>query len=92
MHSETGHFTGSKMLRAACIKAAAALLAVSPLAVAQTSLPDPLGVEPPGTPPNIVAVWEEYYNEQTMEVQVVNGICVETPMTRRQWLTLHRAR
>ncbi|AFJ86304.1 hypothetical protein MYA_1943 [Burkholderia sp. KJ006] len=39
-----------------------------------------------------MAVWEQYYNEQTMEVQVVNGICVETPMTRRQWLTLHRAR
>ncbi|MDR8077788.1 hypothetical protein KPA96_19215 [Burkholderia cenocepacia] len=70
----------------------AALLAAPPLTVAQTSPSDPLAVEPPGTPPDIVAVWEEYYNEQTMEVQVVNGICVETPMTRRQWLTLHRAR
>ncbi|KWC87841.1 hypothetical protein WL58_08975 [Burkholderia cepacia] len=70
----------------------AVLLAASPLSVAQTSPSDPLGVEPPGTPPDIVAVWEEYYYQQTMEVQVVNGICVEIPMTRRQWLTLHRAR
>ncbi|KIP18787.1 hypothetical protein KY49_4287 [Burkholderia sp. MSHR3999] len=70
----------------------AALLAAPSLTVAQTSPSDPLAVEPPGTPPDIVAAWEQYYNEQTMEVQVVNGICVETPMTRRQWLTLHRAR
>ena len=70
----------------------AVLLAAPPLTVAQTSPSDPLGVESPGTPPDIVAVWEQYYNEQTMEVQVVNGICVEIPMTRRQWLTLHRAR
>lgn len=70
----------------------AALLAVSPLASAQTSPSDPLGVEPSGTPPDIVAVWEEFYNQRTIEVQVVNGICMETPMTRRQWLTLHRAR
>ncbi|WP_175862278.1 hypothetical protein [Burkholderia cepacia] len=74
------------------MQAAVALLAVSPLALAQTSPSDPLGVEPSGTPPDIVAVWEEFYNQQTIEVQVVNGICVETPMTRRQWLTLHRAR
>ncbi|KAG8153854.1 hypothetical protein [Burkholderia catarinensis] len=70
----------------------AVLLAASPLAMAQTSPSDPLGVEPPGTPLDIAAVWEEYYNEQATEVQVVNGICVEIPMTRRQWLTLHRAR
>lgn len=70
----------------------AALMAVSPLALAQTSPSDPLGVEPPGTPPDIVAIWEGFYNEQTMEVQVVNGICVEIPMTRRQWFALHRAR
>ena len=74
------------------MKAAVALLAVSPLAVAQTSLPDPLGVEPRGTPPDIVAIWEDYYNQQTMEVRVVNGICVEISMTRRQWFALHRAR
>jgi len=70
----------------------AMLVAASPLTVAQTSPSDPLAVEPPGTPPDIVAAWDQYYNEQTVEVQVVNGICVETPMTRRQWLTLHRAR
>ncbi|WP_343668613.1 hypothetical protein [Paraburkholderia heleia] len=70
----------------------AVLLAASPLAVAQASASDPLGVEPPGTPPDIVAIWEEFYNQQTMEVQVVNGICVEIPMTRRQWFALHRAR
>ena len=74
------------------MQAAVALLVVSPLALAQTSPSDPLGVEPPGTPPDIVAVWEKYYNEQTMDVQVVNGICMETPMTRRQWLALHRVR
>ncbi|MDR5643303.1 MULTISPECIES: hypothetical protein [Burkholderia cepacia complex] len=92
MHNAKRHFTGSERLRGACTKVAAALLAVSPLSVAQTSLPDPLDVEPPGTPQDIVAIWEEFYNQQTIEVQVVNGICVETPMTRRQWLTLHRAR
>ncbi|WMY08258.1 hypothetical protein [Paraburkholderia phenoliruptrix] len=70
----------------------AVLLAASPLVVAQTSPSDPLGVEPPGTPPDIVAIWEEFYNQQTMEVQVVNGVCVEIPMTRRQWFVLHRAR
>lgn len=70
----------------------AALLAASPLAVAQASPSDPLDVEPPGTPPDIVEIWEDYYNQQTMDVQVVNGICVEIPMTRRQWFTLHRAR
>lgn len=70
----------------------AALIAGSPLAVAQTSPSDPLGVEPPGTSPDIVAIWEEFYNQQTMEVQVVNGVCVEIPMTRRQWFALHRAR
>lgn len=74
------------------IVAFAALLAASPLVVAQTSPSDPLGVEPPGTPADIVAIWEEFYNQQTMEVQVVNGICVEIPMTRRQWFALHRTR
>ncbi|WP_321891460.1 hypothetical protein [Burkholderia cenocepacia] len=70
----------------------AMLVAASPLTVAQTSPADPLAVEPPGTPQDIVAIWEEFYNRQTIEVQVINGICVETPMTRRQWLTVHRAR
>jgi hypothetical protein len=69
----------------------AALLAASPLVVAQVNPADPLGVEPPGTPPEVVALWEEFYNQMTNDVRVVNGYCVVIPMTRRQWLVLHRA-
>lgn len=57
------------------------LLAAPPLTAAQTSPSAPLGVEPPGTPPDIVAVREVYHNEQTMEVQVVKALTSAPPLS-----------
>jgi hypothetical protein len=67
-----------------------ALLAASPLATAQ-SVSDPLGVEV-GQPPEIVQIWEDFYNQQTMDVEVIGGICVQTPMSMRQFFNLHRTK
>jgi uncharacterized membrane protein len=66
-----------------------ALLAGSRLALAQ-SVNDPLGVEV-DQPPEIVEIWERYYNQETMDVEVVDGICVQTPMSLRQFFNLHHA-
>lgn len=67
-----------------------ALFTASSVATAQ-SVNDPLGVEV-GQPQEIIEIWENFYNQQTMDVEVVNGICVQTPMSMRQFFNLHRAR
>jgi hypothetical protein len=67
-----------------------ALFATSPLATAQ-SVSDPLGVEV-GQPPEIVQICEDLYNQQTMDLEVIDGICVQTHMSMRQFFNLHRAK
>jgi hypothetical protein len=45
-----------------------------------------------GQPPEIVQIWEDFYNQQTMDVEVIDGVCVQTPMSMRQFFNLHRTK